>query len=114
METWRDFDEEFTIKVHKKFKCAAAYYNAASCLDYVENITVPTLVMHSKDDPIVPVDCVPIDECLANPNMICALTRRGGHVCYFMENDGSKRWYTHACSEFLQNALTILNEESTM
>ena len=32
-ETWRDFDEEFTIKVFKQFKCATAYYNKASCLN---------------------------------------------------------------------------------
>ena len=35
VETWRDWDEEFTIKVHPQFKCAAAYYNAASCLEHV-------------------------------------------------------------------------------
>jgi predicted alpha/beta-fold hydrolase len=83
VETWRQFDEEFTIKAHKHFACAAAYYNAGSCLSHIAGIKVPTLVIHSQDDPIVPVDCVPIDECLANPNIITALTLRGGHVCYF-------------------------------
>ena len=105
-ETWREFDEEWTIKVHP-FKCAAAYYNAGSCLEHVEGITVPTLVLHSKDDPVVPVDCVPIPECRANENVICALTRRGSHVCYF-NFDGKSRWYTQATSEFLQNSLQML------
>ena len=31
-ESWRELDEAFTIKVQTKFKCAAAYYNASSCL----------------------------------------------------------------------------------
>ena len=104
MQTWRDLDEEFTLKVHPQFKCTAAYYNAASCLEHVEGITVPTLVIHSQDDPVVPVDCVPIEECLANENVVCAITRRGSHVCYFMQ-DGKHRWFTHASSEFLQNSL---------
>ena len=108
-KTWRDFDEEWTIKVQTQFKCAAAYYNAASCLEHVEGIKVPTLVIHSKDDPVVPVDCVPIGECLANENVICALTRRGSHVCYF-NFDGKSRWYTHATSEFLQNTLQLLSK----
>ena len=106
VETWRDYDEEFTIKVHPHFKTAVAYYNASSCLENLDGIKVPTLVIHSKDDPVIPVDCVPINECMANEQIICAITRRGGHVCFFM-NDGKHRWYTHASSEFLQNALEI-------
>ena len=111
-ETWREYDEQFTIKVHRHFKSAIQYYNACSCLDWVDDVRVPTLVLHSADDPIVPVDCVPMDECLANPNIITAVTRRGSHVCYFM-HQGTRRWYTRACSEFLQNALELLNDEST-
>ena len=75
----------------------------------MDDVRVPTLVLHSADDPIVPVDCVPMDERLANPNIITAVTRRGSHVCYFM-HQGTRRWYTRACSEFLQNALELLNE----
>lgn len=33
VETWREFDEEFTIKIHPQFPNAAAYYHASSCLD---------------------------------------------------------------------------------
>ena len=110
VKTWRDWDEEYTIKVHPQFKCATAYYNAASCLEYVQDIRVPTLVLHSKDDPVIPVDCVPMEECLANEHIITAITRRGSHVCYFM-TDGKKRWYTHACSEFLCNALALLDKK---
>ena len=113
LETWRDLDEFFTIKVHPRFKSVIGYYNESSCLDWVEHISVPTLVLHSEDDPIVPVDCVPLDECQHNPNLITALTRRGSHVCYFM-GTGKRRWYTHACSEFLQNALELLNEKEAV
>ena len=101
VKTWRDFDEEFTRKVHPRFPCTAEYYHQASCLTRVKDIKVPCLVLHSSDDPIVPVDCVPLDECQANPNIITALTKRGGHVCYFMGSDGKKRWYTYAAADFL-------------
>ena len=85
------------------------YYNAASSLDWIEHVRVPTLVIQSMDDPIVPVDCVPLDECQANPHFVTALTRRGSHVCFFT-GGGQRRWYTHASSEFLQNALALLEE----
>lgn len=70
-------------------------------------MAIPTLVLHSEDDPIVPVDCVPLDECMHNDKIVTALTRRGSHVCYFM-GTGERRWYTHACSEYLQNSLALL------
>jgi predicted alpha/beta-fold hydrolase len=37
-QTWRELDEEYTIKVHKNFKSASAYYNASSCLMQVHEI----------------------------------------------------------------------------
>ena len=87
------------------------YYNACSCLDFVDKVQVPTLVLHSEDDPIIPLDCLPQDECLANPHIITAVTRRGSHVCYFMDR-GTRRWYTRACSEFLQTSLTLLSNNN--
>lgn len=111
VETWRDFDEEFTRKVHPKWPSTAQYYYEASCLQKVKDIKVPTLVLHSKDDPIVPIDCLPIDECEANRNIITAVTDRGGHVCYFMGLNGEQRWYTYACADFLDTTISLLQNK---
>jgi predicted alpha/beta-fold hydrolase len=104
-ETWREFDDEYTIKANPSFSCVAEYYNQASCLHKVKDIKVPTLVLQSRDDPIVPVDCLPIDECVANENVITALTRFGGHVWYFEGANVKSRWFTHATTEFLNKAM---------
>ena len=82
-ETWKAFDEKYTLKTHPHFKTVADYYYASSCLTKVKDIKVPTLVVHSKDDPIIPIDVLPIDECVANDKIIVAIVRSGGHVCYF-------------------------------
>jgi predicted alpha/beta-fold hydrolase len=83
VESWRDFDEKYTLHIHPQYKTVPEYYYAASCLTKVRHITKPTLVIHSKDDPIVPIECLPKDECLANKNFIVGIVRNGGHVCYF-------------------------------
>jgi uncharacterized protein len=59
------------------------YYLAASSLQKVKHITKPTLVIHSRDDPIVSIHCLPVRECTENPNMIVGIVEKGGHVCYF-------------------------------
>ena len=106
IKTWRELDRDFTPKVYTEFTSPTHYYEAASCVNYLSGISVPTLVIHSRDDPIVPVDLVPIDKCASNDNLICAITPRGSHVCYFM-SDGRNRWFTHASSEFLRSALEL-------
>lgn len=83
VETWRDFDNLLTLKIHPQFKSVAEYYYASSCFNVVKDIKKPTLVIHSKDDPIIPIECLPVDECLANENMIVGIVHTGGHVCYF-------------------------------
>ena len=67
-------------------------------------------MLHSSDDPIIPFDCVPVDECEANPNVITAITKKGGHVCYFMGPDGKKRWYTYAAADFLNASIKLLEK----
>ena len=105
-KTWRELDEQFTIKIHKqKYNCAAAYYNDASCLFKVKDVKVPTLVVHSEDDPIIPIDCLPIEECKANKNIITAVTRRGGHVCYFHGQNCDERWYPKVTVEYLDSVI---------
>jgi predicted alpha/beta-fold hydrolase len=63
--------------------------------------------MHSKDDPIVPIDCLPATECIANKNIIVGVVDKGGHVCYFQGMDGSKRWYPLVCSEYLDTVINL-------
>mmetsp|Transcript_34725 Transcript_34725/g.77204 ORF Transcript_34725/g.77204 Transcript_34725/m.77204 type:complete len:502 (+) Transcript_34725:44-1549(+) len=54
------------------------YYEQASSLDYIPNITTPTLFLLSRDDPFLGV--LPDKECAANPNTLLASTKAGGHI----------------------------------
>jgi abhydrolase domain-containing protein 1/3 len=47
---------------------------------YIPNIRTPTLWLVSRDDPFVAM--VPVELCLANPNIALAETSRGGHVAF--------------------------------
>ena len=80
---------------------------AASSLTKIKDIDVPTLVVHSKDDPIVPFECLPTTECLTNPKIIVAAVEKGGHVCYFQGIDGQQRWYPSASAEFFDAVINM-------
>ena len=42
----------------------------------------PLLVVASDDDPIVPIASLPLDAMEANPHIVTAVTRHGGHMGY--------------------------------
>jgi len=42
--------------------------------------------MHSRDDPIVTFDCVPLETLHSNPHIIHADTSHGAHVCWYAGN----------------------------
>ena len=51
-------------------------------------IRVPTLLLHSEDDPFVPASAFPHEAVAANPLVQAVLTRRGGHVGFI----GGQPW----------------------
>ena len=55
-----EFDQEFTCKVLST--SITHYYQESSCLHYLDQLEVPVVFVHAKDDPIVPMSLVPFQE----------------------------------------------------
>ncbi|MET0395566.1 MAG: hydrolase [Longimicrobiaceae bacterium] len=77
--TFREFDDAATAPLHG-FRDADHYYAASSSARYLAGIRVPTLLLHSADDPFLPADAVPRAAARANPHITAAFTEHGGHV----------------------------------
>lgn len=85
-KTLREFHGNLTAKVFG-FKNSDDYFNGAKITDEnVRDISIPTLLLHSKDDPITTIHCVPLNELMHNKNIIYVETKNGGHVCWFYNN----------------------------
>ena len=52
------FDELFTAKAHG-FSSRVDYYTKCSSLQFLNNITIPTLLINAKDDPFLSPQCFP-------------------------------------------------------
>jgi hypothetical protein len=75
-----EFDRRFTVPVWG-FKSAKHYYDESSAIQYLNRIEVPTLILHSKDDPLIPGR---LFETLATkPNVHVHLSDFGGHLGYY-------------------------------
>jgi uncharacterized protein len=101
VRTIRDFDEHFT-SVANGFVNADDYYYRCSSVRVVKQIRVPTLIIHSEDDPFIPFE--PLRERIfaENPYLLLLKTQRGGHVAFIAaKTAGEDRfWAENRAVEF--------------
>lgn len=79
--TIRQFDDAATAPLFG-FRDAADYYARSSSARFIGDIGVPTLVVHSRDDPFLPAGAIPETGLAANPAVTTVITDRGGHQGY--------------------------------
>ncbi|MBU2940512.1 alpha/beta fold hydrolase [Lacinutrix sp. C3R15] len=75
----RDFDEVYTSKAHG-FTDARDYYTKSSCLQFLPNIKVPTLIINALNDSFLSPECYPVIEAKNNKNLHLEMPSYGGHV----------------------------------
>lgn len=97
-KTLRDFDNQITAKLHG-FRDADDYYQRASAAPYVQDIRIPTLLIHSKQDPICPIEALPFESIHHNPFIQTVITEKGGHVGFWSKPPG---WLNRTISQFLE------------
>ncbi|WP_417876848.1 YheT family hydrolase [Winogradskyella sediminis] len=79
IKTLKDFDDIYTSKAHG-FKNAIDYYEKASCLQFLPNIKVPTLIINALNDSFLSPECYPVKEAKQNSNLFLEMPKYGGHV----------------------------------
>lgn len=79
IKTLWDFDEYFTAPIHG-FRDAEDYYDSCNCLQFLHNITLPTLLINALDDSFLPPTSYPYDAAINNKNLYLMTPKHGGHV----------------------------------
>jgi predicted alpha/beta-fold hydrolase len=96
------WDWDDAMQPYNGFRDAMDYYNNASSLPFIPNIRVPTLLIHSKDDPFIPFDPFADRRVASNPMVRLLATERGGHVafCGQSQPDEDRAWAENRAVEF--------------
>ena len=95
VRTLREFDEAITAPC-SGYRSAADYYEQASAMRVVHRIAVPTLILTSKDDPVVPFESFGASEIAQNPHIQLAATEFGGHCAFISRTNGRERYWAEA------------------
>ncbi len=86
IKTLKDFDDIYTAKAHG-FKDALDYYDKSSCLQFLPNIKIPTLIINALNDSFLSPECYPIEEAESNSNLYLEMPKYGGHVGFYSFNN---------------------------
>jgi len=106
----RDYHALFTVKLFEHKDVGEYFQTTKVQPSQINNVKVPLLILHAKDDPIAVHKSIPIEDLRKNPNIIFAETKRGGHLCWFT-GIRPKRWYGKPTIEFLDKVLELKYNE---
>ena len=84
-------DDQFTAPVWG-FRGARDYYEQTSCGPLLEQIDLPTIILTSRDDPVIPFDM--FSRFAMSPQIELVPTRYGGHLGFlgFHRRDPDWHW----------------------
>lgn len=100
--TLYEFDDRYTAP-HGGFADAASYYRQSSALTRIPLIRVPTVILTSADDPMVPVEMFHEHGRDWSDPVQLAITSGGGHLGYVGSGHGDpdSRWLDWRIVEFV-------------
>jgi len=98
-----EYDDHVTAPLHG-FINATDYYQKSSSRQYLKHIKIPTLIIHSSDDPFMTTTALPEENELSS-DIFFELSVHGGHVGFISGNLPFKPeyWLEHRCCQFLNN-----------
>ena len=105
LNTFKSFDHHITAPIHG-FKSSDDYYEQSSSRQYLDKITTPTLLIHSRDDPFMSVNAIPRQDDLSE-SVTLELSNHGGHVGFVSGNTpwNAIYWLEERIPEFLSTYL---------
>ncbi len=110
VRTLKQFDDRFTAPAHG-FADASDYYYRSSSLRVIDQIRIPTLIIHAEDDPFIPFAPLCDPAVVNNPHVLLLGTERGGHVAFISDDgkdDEDRFWAENRVVEFCKLALGSL------
>jgi predicted alpha/beta-fold hydrolase len=101
IRTLRQFDEEIVAR-YGGFAGADDYHQRAASSNWVQDITVPTLILQALDDPFIRMTPETRAKILANPHVRLVETRHGGHCAFLsLEPGDAGFWAERTLLDFL-------------
>ena len=94
-----EFDDQVTAPIHG-FDGADHYYEQCSARRFVDKVQTDTLLIHSREDPLCPVEAMPLAKINQNTFTDYIITGSGGHVGFRSKPKG---WLQFVIENYLSS-----------
>ncbi len=112
LNTFWVFDDAYTAPIHG-FTSAQDYYTKSSAKQFLKDIQIPTLIIHAKDDPFMPLQIIP-NQNEVSQAVTLQISEYGGHVGFISGSFfAPKYWLPMRVVEFLNTFLEKEFQEKT-
>lgn len=99
IKTLLDFDDKYTAPIHG-FNDALHYYDSCSAINFLDRITIPTLIVNAKNDPFLSEACYPVDQLKTHPAVYFENPDEGGHCGFLSRKDRLIYWSERRALDF--------------
>jgi uncharacterized protein len=97
-----EFDDAYTSQLHG-FHDAIDYYTKCSSLYFIKDISIPTLIVNTLNDPFLSKECFPVSEFRNHPTVKFEIPERGGHVGFAQINKNGVYWSEQRALHWITN-----------
>jgi len=104
IDTLISFDDRYTAPLHG-FDSALDYYNKCSSINFIESITLPTLIVNAQNDPFLSELCYPVSKVKNHPWVKFENPRYGGHVGFAQFDKNGLYWSEERALSFLTSSI---------
>jgi predicted alpha/beta-fold hydrolase len=103
ISNFREFDNRFTAPING-FKDASDYYQKCSSLRFLNNITLPTLLVNAQNDPFLAPQCFPTTIASSHSYLHLEVPEYGGHVGFAERFPNENYWSEQRAFEFTERS----------
>jgi predicted alpha/beta-fold hydrolase len=100
IRTFKEFDNRYTAPFHG-FRDAEDYYRKSGCLQYLEAVRLPVLMIIAADDPFLTEQCFPFDIARRSSSIYLEVTPSGGHMGFVSFNRNGEYWHESRAFQFV-------------
>ncbi|MCG8531594.1 MAG: alpha/beta fold hydrolase [Desulfovibrionales bacterium] len=103
-KNFKEFDDVFTAPFYG-FDNAETLWKHCSCLQYLDGIRVPTLLLNARNDPFLSPTCYPTGQAHRSKYLYLETPADGGHIGFVRLADDEYYWSEIRAVEFLGQVL---------